>query len=935
MDSIQIEFLGVKAQAPDHNQIVIHAGDNHIVLSPCKSYEKATHAIVCDYDKDDWIAWEWYAKRKIPLYAEIAICEALKHEKIGQYLIPIKKPLKIDSLRIHILKAPPEPRRPAAGVMLPQFKVCIVPELPPYVPQALIKAFGYPPKHIIVGIGSFKDSNHKISFQDFKEQIKRVLEPPERGILSLTLTNFRKDLIAHKSEVLRELKKIFPDIPIIWAKKGMILQIGRDGKPFEIIKEKSLVCPLRRELLHLQEFRSEGIDYDLAHPRTRWKELIADLRYLGNSAYPRLKAGKKWGDWTLEDVYKYFAKIIDTLRSECRFPWIPPFGKYKKLYEQYYKRDPNKAAKSSFWKLYKEAEKYMTTKPPETLEEAKEWDAERKNLIKTKSALKPGWYSDVKPKYRFEIDLLESDLAHLGWDKVKLLVDPKWDGLRLTIGKINGKGFAYVDPEERKRRSPDVTNRVPAIIREIEQYWPDNTICDAELIAMDFPEVLHRTVANAILNSKEPAENFEDYTYAAVFDIMYYKGEEVEHLPLPERMKILKEIPWTEHILVERVSDKLEPGNFAYICDSPKEVRKAWNLIINDKAVKFRGKYIKKGAEGVMVKVWEADTRSKHQNPHWAKMKVWHEADLVVLGRHVVKGTTDVFNYYLGIDITPEYAAKLLDDKKLKKWVVALVDSKLITSTSEIRKLLENKEKARFFIYYGKSDNTKIKLDVGDVLRVASEEVIRYENQAHPDAPAFRGYINRAMEPVPEKKVSDSLDVFNRLALLEPKRVPIEELMRWQQEEIKEKKFKGRGLYLPEPHAELIWAGKKVMVVKDRKYNIAGEIFLVFDKDRAYGYVMLGKPIKISTKTEFLNLQPLHKVTEEEFKKWKWDFPVYAYPVVQFMPFARPKKMKVPRGVQNFLLNAADYIIEESLPSVAFLGERPVEILHDNLDSNM
>ena len=38
--------------------------------------------------------------------------------------------------------------------------------------------------------------------------------------------------------------------------------------------------------------------------------------------------------------------------------------------------------------------------------------------------------------------------------------------------------------------------------------------------------------------------------------------------------------------------------------------------------------------------------------------------------------------------------------------------------------------------------------------------------------------------------------------------------------------------------------------------------------------------------------------------------------------------MKVPRGVQNFLLDAADYIVEESLlPPVAFLGERPVEIL--------
>jgi len=133
---------------------------------------------------------------------------------------------------------------------------------------------------------------------------------------------------------------------------------------------------------------------------------------------------------------------------------------------------------------------------------------------------------------------------------------------------------------------------------------------------------------------------------------------------------------------------------------------------------------------------------------------------------------------------------------------------------------------------------------------------------------------------------------------------------------------------LPAPHAELIYAGKKVLVLKDRKYNIGGEVFLIFDHDKAYGYAMLGKPIKINTKTEFINLQPLHRVTEEEFKKYKWKLPVYAYPIVQFMPFSRPKKMKVPRGIQNFLLDAADYIVEESsLPSIAFLGERPVEIL--------
>jgi len=128
--------------------------------------------------------------------------------------------------------------------------------------------------------------------------------------------------------------------------------------------------------LKLMQFRQEGIDYDLSHPKERWRELIADARYLGNSAYPRLKRGLKWGEWTLKDVFLYFAKIMDALRS-IYFPLIPPFPPHEKLYEKVQKRSARKAQKSSFWQCYKEAEKFMKVKPPATLEEVKEWDKKR------------------------------------------------------------------------------------------------------------------------------------------------------------------------------------------------------------------------------------------------------------------------------------------------------------------------------------------------------------------------------------------------------------------------------------------------------------------------------------------------------------------------------------------------------------------------------
>jgi ATP-dependent DNA ligase len=105
------------------------------------------------------------------------------------------------------------------------------------------------------------------------------------------------------------------------------------------------------EKLHLEQFRAGGVDSDLAHPKERRRELTADLRYLGNSAYPRLKKGQPWGEWKLEDVLRYFAKIVDVLRSEVDYAIQPP----KKGDEGY---------DSSYWQCYREAERYMKTQPP-------------------------------------------------------------------------------------------------------------------------------------------------------------------------------------------------------------------------------------------------------------------------------------------------------------------------------------------------------------------------------------------------------------------------------------------------------------------------------------------------------------------------------------------------------------------------------------------
>ena len=163
-----------------------------------------------------------------------------------------------------------------------------------------------------------------------------------------------------------KIKSVKPfDPPLKYKRKKGVQVIQDNVVPYEAVRK-----------LHLEEFRQEGIDYDLEHPKARQKELIADGRYLGNSAFPKLLAGDKWGDWTLKDVEAYFSSIINTLRKENRLALVPP-----KRGEPSYS--------SSYWRLYRRCDRKGLIKvpPPKTPEEEKEWKEEHERIMKAGTML--------------------------------------------------------------------------------------------------------------------------------------------------------------------------------------------------------------------------------------------------------------------------------------------------------------------------------------------------------------------------------------------------------------------------------------------------------------------------------------------------------------------------------------------------------------------
>ena len=410
--------------------------------------------------------------------------------------------------------------------------------------------------------------------------------------------------------------------------------------------------------------------------------------------------------------------------------------------------------------------------------------AKKSELLKK---MKVKYLSVSKPYYRFELAFIHRDIEKAKWDTKQLLIDAKIDGLRVTAVKIDGKANVLVDPQELKKKSPIVSERIPEIIKEIEANFPDNTVVDGEFYAAKGNTALHRTDANAILNSKISAQRLSPFAFLFVFDVIYYKSEDVRKNPLIERLKLLSTFKSTKHVNIEDASSKLEAGHSGYIVDGKnrKAIDKAINLILSGK----HGLQ-KKIEEGIMLKVMqgsyygEETTKASSiiHNKTWAKAKRFHEVDTIVLGKKLVKGQTRIWNYLLGIKITSQYAEKMLEDIKAYKRVACLIGKKLYQK-KECKDYL-NRKGVLFLQMLGKSDNTKIQCDIRDVLRCASEEILYNENKTNPEYPYFTGYINVALEPIPERKTSDDLAVLRRLSLLEPQRIPVEELARLKGEKL-------------------------------------------------------------------------------------------------------------------------------------------------------
>ncbi|MDP8238352.1 MAG: hypothetical protein P9X24_04625 [Candidatus Hatepunaea meridiana] len=115
-----------------------------------------------------------------------------------------------------------------------------------------------------------------------------------------------------------------------------------------------------------------------------------------------------------------------------------------------------------------------------------------------------------------------------------------------------------------------------------------------------------------------------------------------------------------------------------------------------------------------------------------------------------------------------------------------------------------------------------------------------------------------------------------------------------------------KGIFLVEPHSELMWKGEKKVMVKSKDFDVEDKQYYLVDNNKCYGIVEFKNVREIDQK-EYDKLAPRHKITPEEKKKWaktspSWrEEPYYAYDFDWVEKFKEPRDSEVPHGTQVFV----------------------------------
>jgi ATP-dependent DNA ligase len=326
--------------------------------------------------------------------------------------------------------------------------------------------------------------------------------------------------------------------------------------------------------------------------------------------------------------------------------------------------------------------------------------------------LKLGFIDPAKPKYRiFEFD----ELKALKQFTLPMLFQKKYDGFQAQL-HTQPDAHIYSGRGERK------DGQFKSIIKDQLSKLPENSIFDAESLMYEGSQPLHRSMIIGYADSTNYDVSQESKCIFEIYDVLYWKGEDVRKKPLEERLKILTDIKEQPNIKVMGGTDNRVVSSYSQMESAKKHC------------------YALKGSEGAMIKVLDAPYESP-QNSTWAKIKKTYEVDCLVVEKKESKPGT--YNYYV--------AAGPLPDK--------CVDVYRKFAGDDLREV-----SGEAYAYLGGTFNTSIRASVGDIIRIDTIEVNKREIK-QTGCFTYGLFHPRVLENISDiKSVPDQLSILDHIA---------------------------------------------------------------------------------------------------------------------------------------------------------------------------
>ena len=274
-----------------------------------------------------------------------------------------------------------------------------------------------------------------------------------------------------------------------------------------------------------------------------------------------------------------------------------------------------------------------------------------------------------KPMYRiFDVN----DINELKGFSGNWYVQEKYDGMRIQLHKLDDTVKIYSYNEK------DITDKCTEQVKELKKKEYGDCILDGELVLFDGDDPLHRadTIAHVFKGKYKDAK-----LKCHVFDIIRHESQTLADEELENRMTIL----------FNNYSSK---SSEAIAYPSKKDTRQADSLSDIDKYAKEMMEI--PTSEGVVIKdatsTYYIGTR---KNPKWIKWKKFVDLDVIVLDKKKTK--SNLYSYTVGVGpISEDMEGQEIDGRK--------------------------------YLNVGKALNTKMSVDVGDIIRVKVDEVKKKGN---------------------------------------------------------------------------------------------------------------------------------------------------------------------------------------------------------------